>query len=793
MSDALRAAPAPPRRSSPPARRPAAPSALVVPAVVLAGTLALLAAGLVARAVGAPSGAVDGPWFTAGVAGALYSLAETAASLRARRLGVDVIALVALAGALATGELLAAGVVAVMVATGRALEAWAEGRARRDLRALVERAPTVAHKRVGERIVTVAADEVVVGDVLLVATGEVVPADGDLTGPAVLDESALTGEPLPVAREAATPVRSGVTNAGPPFEMTVTVEVSESTYARVVRLTEEAERNPAPFVRLADRYSLYFLAATAAVTAAALALGGSSRAVAVLVVATPCPLILASPVAFASGLSRAARRGVVVKGAAVLERLARCTTLLVDKTGTVTMGRPEVVGVVTDGDGDPDEVVRLAASLDQTSTHVLAAAVVREAQRRNLSLEVPTGVREEAGRGAVGEVAGRRVAVGTAEWVGVAEDAPTWVEFARRRAHWEGATGIYVALDGRPRGVVLVTDPVRADAAHALRVLRRHGVARVVMVTGDRHEVGELVGDAVGVDEVVAECSPAQKLDVVRAERALAPTAMVGDGINDAPALALADVGVAMGARGATASSEAADVVLTVDRLDRIADARAVATRSRRVALQSVVVGMALSLGAMGVATAGLLPAVWGALVQEGIDVVAIANALRVLRRPRAEVALPRGAYEAIVSLRAAHGPERAALAELVAVADGLDRAGPSGLAAALAGLSRRLEHDVVAHEQLEEATLYPLLARSLGGVDPTATMSRAHREIVTRARRLSQLAADLEVAPRGSPDVAEVRRALYGLEAILRLHMEQEEESYFTLAEPPTEGAVAP
>ena len=764
-------------------RRAGARPSLAVPAVMLALTLGLLLAGAVARVAGVAPGPSSRAWFAAGAIGALYSLVETTASLRAGRLGVDVIALVALVGALATGERLAASVVAVMVATGRALEAWAEGRARRDLRALVERAPTVAHRRVGQRLVTVPAGEVEVGDVLLVATGEVVPADGDLAGSAVVDESALSGEPLPVTREPGTPVRSGVTNAGPPFEMTVTVEVSQSTYAHVVRLTEEAERNPAPFVRLADRYSLYFLVATAVVSIVAGALGGATRAVAVLVVATPCPLILAAPVAFASGLSRAARRGVVVKGAAVLERLARCTTLLVDKTGTVTMGRPEVAGVVTDDGGDPDEVVRLAASLDQTSTHVLAAAVVREARRRGLDLELPDHVRELAGRGVAGLVTGRRVAVGTAEWVGLSEDAPSWVGVARRRVHWEGATGLYVALDGRACGVVLVTDPIRPDAAHALRVLRRHGVARVVMVTGDRREIGELVGDAVGVDEVVAECSPEQKLDVVRSEGAAAPTAMVGDGINDAPALALADVGIAMGARGATASSEAADVVLTVDRLDRIADARVIASRSRRIALQSVVVGMGLSLAAMGVATAGLLPAVWGALAQEGIDVVAIANALRVLRPLRTETPLTARAEQAIVARRAEHGPERAALGELVAVADGLDRAGPEGLADALSALGRRLEHDVVAHERLEEATLYPLLGDSLGGVDPTATMSRAHREIVSRARRLAQLAADLDHAPVGPSDVAEVRRALYGLEAILRLHMDQEEESYFTLA----------
>jgi soluble P-type ATPase len=299
-----------------------------------------------------------------------------------------------------------------------------------------------------------------------------------------------------------------------------------------------------------------------------------------------------------SGLSVAARRGVVVKGGAVLERLARCTTLLLDKTGTLTTGRPSVSGIITAGSYDPDEMVRQAASLDQVSAHVLASAVVGAATARGCQLVLPQQVEEVPGRGIRGLVDGHKVAVGKAGWAGVAGQ-PQWVKAARRRARLDGALTVFVAVDGVPAGVLVLEDPVRPDAARTIRALREGGISRIVMVTGDRPEVADTVGAVIGVDQVLAERTPADKLDAVRLEHARAPVIMVGDGINDAPALALADVGVAMGARGSGASSEAADAVLTVDRLDRLGEARTLAHHTVRIARQSVIAGMAMSLAAM--------------------------------------------------------------------------------------------------------------------------------------------------------------------------------------------------
>src|SRR5216683_229013 len=549
-------------------------------------------------------GAGDTAWLAAGLLGALYALWAIAGSIRGGRLGVDVIALLALAGAVVVREYLAAAVISVMLASGRALEAWAAGRARADLRALLQRAPTTARRYHGRALQTVQLEAVLPGDLLLVAAGELVPVDGTVAGtPASLDESALTGEPLPIERHVGELIRSGVVNAGGPFDLRATARAADSTYAGIVRLVSEAEESQAPFVRLADRYALWFLLVSLAAAGAAWATSGLERAVAVLVVATPCPLILAAPVALVSGLSIAARRGVVVKGGGVLERLAGCTTLLLDKTGTLTSGRPAL------------------------------AAIVTAAVERNCQLVLPDQVEEIPGQGIMGIVAGRQVAVGNAAWAGVS-GASQWAKTARRQARLDGALTVFVAVDGTPAGVLVMNDPVRPDAARTIRSLRRGGISRIVMVTGDRAEVARTVGAVIGVDEVLAERSPAEKLDAVRMERRRAPTIMVGDGINDAPALALADVGVAMGARGATASSQAADAVLTIDRLDRLGEVTALARRTRRIARQSVLAGMAMSLVAMAAAAAGLLPAVWGALLQEGIDVAVILNALRALRPP---------------------------------------------------------------------------------------------------------------------------------------------------------------
>ena len=723
-------------------------------------------------------------WMTAGVVGAVYSLYLTLVSVRARRLGVDVIALLALVGAIAVGEYLAAAVIAVMIASGQALESWAAARAHRDLRALLQRAPRVARRYQGGVLETVPVEELRAGDRVLVATGELVPADGNLLADAVLDESALTGEPLPVERVEGDQVRSGIVNASRAFDLRVTAPASESTYAGVVRLVSEAESSQAPFVRLADRYAVWFLALTLVAAGVAWGAAGTARAVAVLVVATPCPLILAAPVALVAGLSRSARRGVVIKGAGVLERLARCSTLLIDKTGTLTTGRPAVVDVATAGTLTAEEILFLAASLDQVSPHVLANAVVRAGRDRAGDLVLPEHIEEIAGSGIRGTVDGRRVALGKADWVGVTR-SPLWAKSARRRARLDGSMTVFVAVDDRPAGVMVLDDPVRADAGRTVRSLRQAGIRRIVMVTGDRPEVADSVGAVIGVDEVLADRSPADKLDVVRAERKRAPTVMVGDGINDAPALALADVGVAMGARGATASSEAADVVLTVDRLDRLGEAHATARRSRRIALQSVVVGMTMSLLAMGAAAAGLLPAVWGAILQEGIDVAVIANALRALRLPQGRVQLGLEETELTERFQAEHVAVRAAIGELRSTADCLGAVGPSEAMRRARQVYRTLVEEVGPHEAAEQQVLYPVLERLLGGEDPTGPMTRGHVEIAHQIRRLGQLLDEIGPHDPDEEEISEMRGLLYGLQAVLRLHTTQEEESYLSLGEP--------
>jgi len=724
-----------------------------------------------------------------GTAGAAWWVVD---GLRHSRFGVDVIALLALCGALAVGEELAGAVISVMLATGRALETWAAGRARRELRMLLERTPKEAHRYAGEGLETVALDILAPGDLVLVRSGEVVPVDGSVVGStAVADESALTGEPLPVEHPPGDPVRSGVVNAGAPFDLRVTTTSAESTYAGIVRLVRASEQSTAPFVRLADRYALWFLVVTlASASLAWLVSGDLARAVAVLVVATPCPLILAAPVAFVAGLSRAAKRGVIVKGGGTLERMAKCRTLLFDKTGTLTAGHPSVSAVVSSDGVAPDAVLQWAASLDQVSPHVLATAVVKAAADRNLTLTLPSDVEEVPGQGVRGRVGGHDVTVGTAEWAGLHGNAP-WAHATRRRAEFEGAMVVFVGVDGSPVGLLVLDDPIRPDAGRTIRELRRRGITRIVLVTGDRSVVADTVGAAIGVDEVQAERSPAEKLEAVRVERLRAPTIMIGDGINDAPALALADVGVAIGARGATASSEAADAVLAVDRLDRLGEALGIARRSRHIAQQSVIAGIGMSLAAMGVAACGYLPAVWGALLQEAIDVAVILNSLRVLLPGERTVRLVEREAEIARRFSAEHLMIRADLDELRQAADALGAHGGPDAVARLRHVHSLLVNEVLPHEQAEDDVLYPALARVLGGSDPLGPMSRGHAEIAHLVGRLGRLLDEVEPDEPDEADTAELRRLLYGLYAILRLHTAQEEESYLSLAGPEAPGRV--
>jgi heavy metal translocating P-type ATPase len=753
--------------------------------VFLVATVGAFVAGAAAWLLDMPTAAAS-CWAAGTLVAVVPAVVWVVAALRRGRAGVDLLAVAALVGTLAVQEYLAGSLIAVMVATGRALDAAAERRASRDLRALLEHAPRSARRRLGDAVEVVPLSVVVVGDLLVVGPGEVVPTDGRLERAAVLDESVLTGEPLLVERAPGEPVRSGVVNAGAAFELRVSATAEDSTYAGIVRLAQSAGVESAPVVRLADRFAAWFLPLALALAGLAWLLSGSAvRAVAVLVVATPCPLLLAAPVAIVSGLSRASRIGVVVRSGGALEELGRARTLVMDKTGTLTIGRPAVVEVAVAPGRDPGEVLRLAAAADQLSPHVLAEAIVTEARRRGLELPVPTDAVEQPGRGVTATVAGRRVEVGK----GGGAVRPAWARAAHDRARLDGAAVAWVTVDGELTGAAVLRDPLRRDASRTVRRLRSAGLERLVMLTGDRAEPAREVGTVLGLDEVRANQTPADKVAAVHAERERATTVMVGDGVNDAPALAAATVGIAMGARGATASSEAADVVLTTDRLDRVADAMEIARRARRIAVQSATIGMTLSLVAMAAAAAGWLPPAAGALLQEAIDVAVILNALRALGAGRTATGTLTGKADALARRFAGEHDRLADAFPLLRRAAGQLVAGPGP--EALAALHRAhtyLVEQLLPHERAEETELYPALAEPLGSAEATATMSRTHAEIQRLADRLATHLELADAAGRLDPDqVEDVLATLYGLYAVLRLHFVQEEENYFALASEPT------
>jgi heavy metal translocating P-type ATPase len=584
-------------------------------------------------------GLADIVWF-AGVTPALVALVvEILRSIGRGEVGLDIVAALSMTAALAFGETLAAAVVAVMYSGGTFLESFAEGRARREMHDLLSRVPRIATRHRNGGLEEVPLDALESGDRLLIRQGDVVPVDGTVASDlAFLDTSALTGESMPVRLARGADALSGSTNAGEAFDLVATHRAEESTYAGIVRLVEQAQRSKAPMSRLADRWSLGFLAVTLAIaTAAWWFTGDPIRAVAVLVVATPCPLILAVPVALVAGLSRAAHFGVLIKGAGPLETMARIRTLILDKTGTLTDGRPQIVAIDSHDGVDEGDILRLAAALDQASKHPVAQAIVAAAKERGFTLPVPSEVAEIPGEGVVGTVEGHRVIVGgdgfVAKRVGrQSGDHPALAA---------GSVLVAVAVDGHMAGHLVMSDPLREGAGAMLDGLRREGIERILLATGDRANVAERVTEGLGLDGLRAGLTPDQKVLLVLTERKNGPVMMVGDGVNDAPALAAADVGVAMGARGAAASAEAADVVLLVDRIDRLGPGIEIARRSRRIAMESVVAGIGLSVLGMVAAAFGYLTPVQGALLQEVIDVAVILNALRALRIHPAEIALP--------------------------------------------------------------------------------------------------------------------------------------------------------
>ncbi|MGD8151227.1 heavy metal translocating P-type ATPase [Ornithinimicrobium sp. Y1694] len=550
--------------------------------------------------------------------------------------GLDILAVVAMVATLAVGEYVAALIIVLMLSGGEALEEYAASRARSELTALLDRAPRRARRVLADgRMEDVGIDEVQVGDVLLVRPAEVVPVDGELLDESgSFDESSLTGESLPVERVRGDALMSGAVNGQRAVQMRATAAAADSQYQRILALVAEAEEAKAPTVRVADRFAVPFTVVSLLIGGLAWWLSGDPvRFAEVLVLATPCPLLIAAPVAFLGGTSRSARSGIIVKGGATLEGLARARSVAFDKTGTLTHGRPELVEVrVVPGAGapgaaaDPDELLRLAASAEQYSSHVLGAGVIRAAQERGLELSPGVDATEVATNGVEATVDGHRVRVGKLAFV---REVDTGAELG----HLEpGCTSVALAVDGRFAGTLVLRDTLRDNARDTVRVLRREGIEHVVMLTGDNGGTARSLAEEAGIEQVHAELLPEDKVRLVGTLPP--PVVMVGDGVNDAPVLAAADVGVAMGARGATAASESADVVIMTDDVGKVVQAVAIGRHTYRVALQAIWIGVLLSLGLMIVAAFGHIPAVAGALTQELVDLACILYALRALRGP---------------------------------------------------------------------------------------------------------------------------------------------------------------
>ncbi|WP_179875392.1 heavy metal translocating P-type ATPase [Sinorhizobium sp. BJ1] len=712
-------------------------------------------------------------------------LTEIAISLGKKEFGLDLIAALAMGGALLLGEHLTGSIVALMYSGGQALEDFAQRRARRELTALLNRVPRTAARYADGQLQEVSIEDLNPGDRIMIRRGEVVPVDGNvMDGMAVLDESALTGEAMPIRRRSGQPVTSGTTNAGDAFEMVGSSAASDSTYASIVRLVAAAKAAKAPIVRLADRYALVFLAVALLLAGGAWAVSGEPvRALAVVVIATPCPLILAVPVAIIAGVSRCAGKGVLVKGGGALEMLARVKTAILDKTGTITDGRARLVEVKSRTDLDPLEVLRLAASLDQGSHHVIARALVAAAKERGLKLVAPSGTREAAGSGVSGNIDGHEIAVGGWDFISQRIDETAFSRDIREWIRRDGVVAVLAAMDGVLAGAFLLADEVRPEAGSVLRQLREAGVERIVLATGDRTELAESLQSFLGLDSVAAELKPEGKTRIVEAERSAGPVMMVGDGVNDAPALAAADVGVAMGARGAAASSEAADVVILVDRLDRLASAIRIARRSRGIALQSVYMGMGLSAAGMIAAAFGYLTPVQGALLQEAIDVVAILNALRALGDPLSRWRkTTRLAHAELLKLEAEHGALMDVVDEIRHTSARVQQLPEEEVRNQLAHLDALLRQRLLPHERQDDEELYPRLRRQAGAPDALAGMSRTHMEIQRQVHSLTSLRQALSEHGPSPTQRYEIQRLLHGLEAITRLHFAQELEIYRSL-----------
>lgn len=548
---------------------------------------------------------------------ALLMFIDMVKTLRSGKFGVDLLAITAVIATLAIGEYWAALIVLLMLTGGDALEDYAAHKANSDLQALLEKSPQDAHRLVNGELTDVLVDDVAVGDVLVVKPGEVVPVDGTITdGQTMVDESSLTGESRPVDKAVGDTVMSGAVNGDSSITMTADELAVDSQYQNIIRLVKQAEAQPAHFVRMADRYAVPFTIVAYIIAGTAWVVSGSpERFAEVLVVASPCPLILAAPIALVAGMSRASQSGIIVKTGTTLEKLAKIRTMAFDKTGTITQGNLKVNSVLPVEGVTQAELIRLAAACEQHSNHILARSLVEVAPDE---LPAATDVAETTGGGVSATVEGHTIKAGKADYVTTEE------------INKHDTTAVYVSSDGRYMGCVTFSDQLRPEAAETMAGLHQLGVEHLMMISGDRKPIAEKIAQAVGIDDVYAECLPDQKIAVLQdLPDNRRPVAMVGDGVNDAPSLVTADVGLAMGAHGATAASESADAVILKDDLSRTVSAVKISKYTMKIARQSVLIGIIICTVLMLIASTGVIPTIIGALLQEVVDTVTILYALR--------------------------------------------------------------------------------------------------------------------------------------------------------------------
>ncbi len=552
---------------------------------------------------------------------ALSMLKEMIKTLRSGSYGVDLLAITAVAATLAVGQYWAAMIVLIMLVGGDSLEDYASKKAHTELKALLDNSPQTAHKVVADKLIDIKVDEANIGDQLVVKPGETVPVDGHvIKGSSMFDESSLTGESRPITKNVSDTIYSGSINGDSAVTMTVDKLAKDSQYQRLIQLVKQADSTPAHFVRMADRYAVPFTGIAFVIAGIAWFVSKDPvRFAEVLVVASPCPLILAAPVALVSGMSRSSRNGIVVKTGSVLEKMATAKTAAFDKTGTITSGRLFVDQIKPVAGTTKEELLSYAASAEQSSGHILARSLLNYAVKHDVNLLEVQQLSEVTGNGVTAQIAGQTIKVGKASFV-----APT-AQVAETTQ-----TCVYISLNDRYIGTITFIDKLRFEAAQTMQSLRDHGVKHLMMLTGDQQAIAQTIAKEVGIDDVRAKLLPEEKIQALKAvPESEHPVIMVGDGVNDAPSLTVADVGIAMGAHGATAASESADVVILKDDLLKVAKAVEIAQDTLRIARQAVLIGIFICVFLMLVASTGLIPAIVGAMFQEVIDTVSILWGLR--------------------------------------------------------------------------------------------------------------------------------------------------------------------